>query len=221
MISKNRGFSHVSLAVVLSLTLIATLVLTACQPEPEVVTEQVVATEIVEAEKIVDPTACNLEAPDSPVTINLIGWPFAATEFYADEVEKCEEVENIEINIQQLDFTAVIEAINLALSTGDPSPYDIVHATNPEIASWGPQGWLLPLNDLIEKYSDEYDLGDIPQGAWDGATVDGQVMGVPIIGDSQIIAYRSDLFEQHDLAVPTTYDEIIAAFGPAAVRRAS
>jgi ABC-type glycerol-3-phosphate transport system substrate-binding protein len=196
---------------ILSLLVICAFVLGACgTPTTEVVEEPEAAPEEVE-EVEADPTACNLPAPDSAVEINLIGWPFAATEFYSDEVEKCEEVENISVNSQQLDFTAVVEQVNLALSTGDPSPYDIIHGTGTEFSTWGPEGWLMPLDDLMSKYSDEYDLADIPEGAFSGATYDGKVYGIPLIGDSQVIAYRSDLLEEAGLSVPTTYDEIIAA----------
>ena len=79
------------------------------------------------------------------------------------------------------------------------------------MAEFGAAGWLLPLNDLIDKYSEEYNLDDIPQSAWDGATIDGQILGVPVIGDSQVIAYRSDLFAEAGVEVPVTYNEIIAA----------
>ncbi len=156
----------------ISLLVIGAFVLGACAtPAAEVAEETEAPTEVVvEPEVEVDPEACNVAAPGSPVEINLIGWPFAATEFYADEVEKCEEVENITVNSQQLDFTAVVEQVNLALSTGDPSPYDIIHGTGTEFSTWGPGGWLLPLDDLIAKYSDQYDLADIPEGAFSGAT---------------------------------------------------
>jgi len=166
-----------------------------------------------EEEVAVDPAACNLEAPGEATTINYIGWPFEAMEFYTTELEKCAEIENIDVNVQLLDFTAVTEQVLLALSAGDDSPWDILHATNPEVATWGPDGLLMPLDDLIAKYSDEYDLDDIPQNAWQGAVIDGQTFGVPLVADSQVIAYRSDLFEEFGLAVPTTYDEIIAACG--------
>ncbi len=52
------------------------------------------------------------------------------------------------------------------------------------VGDWGGKGWLLPLNDLIEKYWDEYDLGDIPAVVWEGGTLDGNIYGVPIIGNT-------------------------------------
>ena len=197
----------------ISLLVIGAFVLGACATPAAEVTEEAEAPAEVEAEPEVevDPEACNLAAPSSPAEINLFGWPFAATEFFADEVEKCEEVENITVNSQQMEFTSVVEQVNLALSTGSPSPYDIIHGTGTEFSIWGPAGWLMPLDDLIAKYSDQYDLADIPEGAFSGAIYEGKVYGIPLIGDSQVIAYRSDLFEAAGLAVPTTYDEIIAA----------
>jgi len=170
------------------------------------------ATVATEAMVELDPAACNMDAPDSAVTINYLGWPFAATQFYAEELEKCEEVENISVNIEFLDYDSTMDQLRLVLSA-DSSPYDIIHVTNPEAAEFGFNGWLTPLNDLIDKYRDEYDLDDIPQSAWDGALIDGNYLGVPMIGDSQIISYRSDLFDEYGLAVPTTYDEIISACG--------
>ena len=158
-----------------------------------------------------DPTACNIDPPADPVTISYMGWGFAATEFYAAELAKCGDVENIDVDIQLPDFTTAVESVRLALAAGGDSPFDIIHVTNPEATEFGSAGWLLPLDDLIDKYRDEYNLDDIPQSAWDGAKIDGKLLGVPVIGDSQISAYRSDLFEEFGLAVPTTYDEIIAA----------
>lgn len=165
------------------------------------------------AAPVADPTACNIDPPPNPVTISYMGWGFAATEFYAAELAKCGDVENIDVDIQLPDFTTAVESVRLALAAGGDSPFDIIHVTNPEATEFGSAGWLLPLDDLIDKYRDEYDLDDIPQSAWDGAKIDGKLLGVPVIGDSQIIAYRSDLFADFGLAVPTTYDEIIAACG--------
>ncbi|MCH8983504.1 MAG: extracellular solute-binding protein [Acidobacteria bacterium] len=161
----------------------------------------------------VDPTACNIDPPAEPVTINLLGWGFAATEFYAAELAKCDDVENITTAIELPDYTTAVESVRLGLAAGGDSPWDIIHVTNPEATEFGSAGWLLPLDDLIDKYRDEYNLDDIPQSAWDGAKIDGKLLGVPVIGDSQIIAYRSDLFADLGLEVPVTYDEIIAACG--------
>jgi len=199
--------------ILLSLLVIFGLMLASCAaPEAEVTTESVVeeaAEEVAEAE--VDPTACNVAAPSEPITVNVYGWTFDIMDYYAEELEKCTEVENIDVEVQLLDSATVSENVRLALSTGGDSPYDIVHGANSQMIEWGSEGWIMPLNDLIDKYRDEYDLDDISDAAWAGSVVDGNIYGIPVVGNTLHLAYRSDLFEQYNLEVPTTYDEIIAA----------
>ena len=110
--------------------------------------------------------ACNIEAPAEPVELQLISWPFAITEFYAAEMEACSEVDNLTINVNLIDSTSLQEQVRLALSTGGDSPYDIVHGANGQVSEWGAPGWVMPLNDLVDKYRDQYNLDDIPQSAW-------------------------------------------------------
>ena len=196
------------LATLLALTLVAA----GCGDDDDI--SSTASEPAAEPEVVVDLAACNIDPPADAADITIIYWSFEATEFYADEIEKCDDVDNISISRETGDFTKIKGDVDLGLSTGGDAPFDIIHASNPELTEWGSAGWLFPLNDLIDKYRDQYDLDDIPQSAWDGATaIDGNIYGVPMIGDSQIIAYRSDLFEEIGLDVPVTYDEIIAACG--------
>lgn len=205
--------SRVSLMFIGALALLA--VLAACQPQ--VITEtvevikEVEVEKIVEVEVIVDPTECNLEAPADAAEINMIGWSFPITDYYAEELDKCGKIDNIDMNVQLLDSTSAQEQVNLALSAGGDSPYDIVHGANGQVADWGGPGWLLPLNDLVEKYWDEYNLADIPEKAWEGATFDGNIYGVPIVGNTLHFIYREDIFDELGIEVPETYDDVIAA----------
>ncbi|MCP4425698.1 MAG: extracellular solute-binding protein [Chloroflexi bacterium] len=177
----------------------------------EVVTEmqEVEVTRVVETEIIVDPTECNLEAPADEAEINMIGWSFPITDYYAEEVAKCDNVENLTVNTNLLASADAREQVNLALSSGGDSPYDIVHSANAGVAEWAGQGWMMPLNDLIDEYWDEYNLGDIPEKAWEGTTIDGQIYGVPIVGNTLHLIYRQDVFDELGLETPDTYDEVI------------
>ena len=154
--------------------------------------------------------ACNIDAPAEPATIEMISWPFAITEFYAAEMEACSEIDNLTINTNLLDSASLREQVALALSGGGDSPYDILHGANGQIADWGAAGWVMPLNELIEKYWDEYDLGDIPQGYWDSASYDGNIYGVPVVGNTLHLTYRMDIFDDMGWEVPDTYDELFA-----------
>ena len=158
-----------------------------------------------------DMDPCVLDAPDSEVTVDFLGWAFPITEFFAEELEKCNEVDNLTVHTQLLDSAGAQEQANLALSGGGDSPWAILHTTAGRMAELNEFDALLPLNDLVEKYREEYNLDDIPQTAWDTATMDGNIYGVPFMSNTMHLFYRTDLFEKHGLDVPTTYDEVMDA----------
>jgi len=62
----------------------------------------------------------------------------------------------------------------------------------------------------VDKYRDQYDLDDISETAWAGGTIDGTIYGIPAVGNTLHLAYRSDLFEEAGLEAPETYDDVIA-----------
>lgn len=191
--------------------------------EGEVVTEieevEVEVTRIVEvaAEEEMDEVDCDIvvEANEngSPVELNFIGWPFPLSDHFQAELSKCDGVENLDINKQILDNTSVFNQLNLTLAGGAESPYAIAQLSNARITGYVEGDYLMPLDDLIEKYSDQYDLDDIPAAAFDAATIDGKIYGIPWSNNTKHLVYRSDLFEQYGLEVPTTWDEIIDACG--------
>ncbi|MEM6281331.1 MAG: extracellular solute-binding protein [Chloroflexota bacterium] len=156
-----------------------------------------------------DAPACNLEAPAEDTELSMIGWSFPITDFYAEELELCNDVDNLTVLTQLLASNDAQEQVRLALSTGQDSPYDIVHGANAQVSDWGGQGWLLPLNDLIEQYSEEYNLDDIPATTWEGATLDGNIYGVPIVGNTLHFIYNSEVFTEFGVEVPDTYAEVI------------
>lgn len=158
-----------------------------------------------------DDIRCTVAAPAEATEINMIGWSFPITDFYAEELSACSSVENVTVNTQLLASTDAQEQVRLALSTGGDSPYDIVHLSNAQVGEWAGAGWLTPLNDLIDEYREAYNLDDIPQVAWDGVTIDGQIYGVPIVSNTLHLIYRTDVFEEFGIEVPETYADVIEA----------
>jgi len=127
--------------MLISILLVLGMILAACGPAPTPVTvvetvvvekegETIIQTvevektviETVEVEKtvevIVDPTECNLEPPAEAVEINMIGWSFPITDYYAEELEKCSKVENLTVNTSLLASADAQEQVRLALSAG-------------------------------------------------------------------------------------------------------
>jgi ABC-type glycerol-3-phosphate transport system substrate-binding protein len=157
------------------------------------------------------PGTCSVTAPAAATTVNVIGWTFPIMDFFASEMKQCNNVQNVKVDVKLLDSASAQQQVRTALAGGAKSPYAIVHGANDQVVVWSSQGWIRPIDDLVKKYWDKYDLGDIPQTAWDGATINGKIYGVPITANTLMLFYRPDLFDKYKIKVPTTYDEVIAA----------
>ena len=158
-----------------------------------------------------DEAACHIDAPAEAASINMIGWTYPIIDFYASELEACNAVDNLEVNTQLLDSGAAHDQLRLALGAGGASPYDIIMVTEGDVNSYVAEGWMMPLNDLIDKYEDAYNISDI-SGLGD-MTVDGNIYALPMEQNTRHMFYRPDLLEKHMIDVPETWDDVIAACG--------
>ena len=151
-----------------------------------------------------------ITVPAKATTVDMIGWRYPITEFYAGELEKSNSVKNLQVNVQLLDSGSAKEQMRLALSGGGTSPYEIVHADDALVIELASEGWLMPLNDLIDTYSAKYDLGDISDAMYELGSYEGNIYGIPIIANSMNYFYNMELFDKYGLEVPDTYDDVIA-----------
>ena len=158
-----------------------------------------------------DMATCNIDAPMESASVNMIGWTYPIIDLYASELEACNAVDNIEVNTQLLDSGSAHDQLRLALGTGGTSPYDIIMVTEGDINSYVAEGWMMPLNDLIDKYEEAYDISDI--SGLDDMTLDGNIYGLPMEQNTRHLFYRPDLLEKYMLAVPETWDDVIDACG--------
>lgn len=156
-----------------------------------------------------DESACNIPAPESSATVNMIGWTYPIIDFYAEELESCNAVDNLEVNTQLLDSGSAHDQMRLALGAGGEAPYGILMVTEDDVNSYVAEGWLYPLDELIAKYEDEYDISDI--AGLEDLSVDGVIYGIPMELNTRHLFYRPDLFEQYGLDVPETYADVVAA----------
>jgi multiple sugar transport system substrate-binding protein len=85
-------------------------------------------------------------------------------------------------------------------------------------------GWIHPLDDFLKNPKltdpawykfDDFFPGLIAANRWSGKTGggvgEGPLYAVPVLGETYILAYRKDLFDQHKIKVPTTLEEMAAA----------
>src|SRR5260221_6419181 len=87
-----------------------------------------------------------------------------------------------------------------------------------------PPNWILPLDDFLSnpKLTDPgwFKLDDfypalIAANRWNGKTGsgvgEGSLYSIPVLEESYILAYRKDIFDQYNIKVPTTLEEMVEA----------
>ncbi|MEM9132433.1 MAG: extracellular solute-binding protein [Actinomycetota bacterium] len=151
---------------------------------------------------------CAIPNPSETVEIDLIGWSFPIVDEYAEELEECEEG-NYSFNVQFLDSQEARDQATLDLSTGDPS-FEIVQGSNSFIIELANQGYLRPLNDLIDKYSADYELDQIDQAFFDLGAIDGDVYAVPMVSNTMHVFYNAAVLDELGLDVPATFSDAVA-----------
>ncbi len=151
---------------------------------------------------------CPIPNPDSEVQIDMMGWEFPIVSQYAAELEECAEG-NYSFNVQFLDSQEARNQVTLDVATGEPN-FEIIQGSNSFIIELANKDALLPLNDLIDKYRDEYNLDEIDPAFFELGSIDGNIYAVPMVSNSMHVFYNEPVLNQLGLAVPTTFDEALA-----------
>jgi ABC-type glycerol-3-phosphate transport system substrate-binding protein len=161
------------------------------------------------AVNLTPPGACTLKTPPAQqASIAYLSNKFSVLEYYANALDQCGKnpANNVKIQTDWLPSNERLQKANLVLSSGDTA-YEIIHATTNNMVDFASAGWLLPLDDLIAKYKDQYKLGDIPEAVWAKMRVNGKIYGIPNSGNAQIFFYRKDIYEKYNLKPPKTWAE--------------
>lgn len=88
--------------------------------------------------------------------------------------------------------------------SANPSLYHIGGVANETIVPLINGGLIRPLDDLVAKYGQNLQPNQLIQ-------VDGKIMAVAMMVNTQHLMYREDILTELGIAVPTTYDEVLAA----------
>ena len=93
-----------------------------------------------------------------------------------------------------------------AFGAKGPSPFDAALVSMAAFANLYARRQLQPLTDLVQKYGPRYRLEERML-----VRVDGEVMAIAFMQNTQNLYYRADLFAKHKLAVPTDYAQMVQA----------
>jgi sorbitol/mannitol transport system substrate-binding protein len=84
--------------------------------------------------------------------------------------------------------------------------FDIVTIGIIEVKNWVNYEWIRSLDPLLERMDaeekQEYDLDDVLESVREGLSVDGKLYALPFYGETSMVYYRKDLFEEAGLTMP-------------------
>lgn len=134
--------------------------------------------------------------------VNVLSNFFQALEVLSAEMETCER-DGLVINNK---LTTEHKEEGSKAFAGASSPFDAAAVANSSITLLQAKGQLRPLNDLVDKYRDQYDIED-------GMLIrfGDDIMAVAFMVNAQHLFFRKDIFEANNIAVPTTWDELLTA----------
>jgi len=160
--------------------------------------------------EVVDDTA------DSGEKITLRFWDMVWGDAeYAAEAEKLaqrytEENPNVEIEYQSIPWQNRYETFSVAIASGEGP--DVSTGGGYQQHQFAASGDILPLNDIIDEWEAEGKLDDFPEGMVEFfQDSEGNQLGIPFNIDPRGILYRTDLFEEAGIEIPTTWDELYEA----------
>jgi multiple sugar transport system substrate-binding protein len=102
--------------------------------------------------------------------------------------------------------------VETAFASAGKSPFDAAVVSASVFSDLYARSQLYPLTDLVRKYGPRYGLEERML-----VRMDGEVMAIAFMQNTQNLFYRRDIFQRHGIAVPTTYAEMLQV---AAVLRA-
>ncbi|HEV7367545.1 extracellular solute-binding protein [Arenibaculum sp.] len=141
-------------------------------------------------------------------TVRFVGERYPALEFYAEKLRTA--MPDVNVTVDLMPNAQLKELQTITLSSGADT-IDIFLGNDLTIANFAANGWLEPLDPYIEKYREEFDLDDFASTAMASASYEGKVYGLPVLTNTQLFAYRQDLFEEKGIEPPTTFEEYEAA----------
>ncbi|EPC02066.1 sugar ABC transporter substrate-binding protein [Litchfieldella anticariensis FP35 = DSM 16096] len=104
---------------------------------------------------------------------------------------------NIKLDWVVLEENVLRQRLTTDIATGG-GQFDVMTIGTYEAPIWAERGWLAELNDLPE----EYQVDDLLKPVRDGLSQNGTLHALPFYGESSMMFYRQDLFDEAGIEVP-------------------
>ena len=120
-------------------------------------------------------------------------------------IPEFEEETGITVNITYLAELERRARSRLDASTG-AGQFDVYYIDEANVTEFASNSWILPIRD---HFPEEFDFSGFSPALVEMLSYDGVPYAAPMITEGDLMFYRTDLFEENGLEVPTTLDEYL------------
>lgn len=152
--------------------------------------------------------------PYAGTTIRFLAAQHPWTDTIKKDIPAFEEATGIKVNMEVIAENQLTQKLTVELTAGTGTVDVFAQRPLQEAKLFEKNGWYADLNTFIKdsaKTPAEYDIADFFDGPMAVETINGKLVGIPLVTEQQIIYYRKDLFEAKNIKVPTTMEELEAA----------
>lgn len=121
------------------------------------------------------------------------------------------ELTGIEVEFESLPEAQFRQRVQVEMTSGSEDLEVFMTNVQNEGATFAANDWYADLRAFAEDdaiTSEEYNFDDFSPGVLDGHSFGEVLGGIPIQLETQMLFYRTDIFEEHGVEVPQTMDEL-------------
>lgn len=156
------------------------------------------------------PSASSDPAPDTAslsgeiVVATWAGDPYESA--WKAKAAEFEEMTGVSVVIDAVPWENLREKSVLELASGTGA-YDVVYVHPSWFVEFAQNGYLMP----VSEYASAEETGAYVANLLEDYVLNGTLYGLPDFIGSQVLAYRTDIFEEHGLKAPESWSDILAA----------
>jgi multiple sugar transport system substrate-binding protein len=191
---------HRTLALGLTLAVVAGIALTGCAGRTQETKSQDQATPAAAAKK-----------PFEGVTIRFLAAQHPWTDTIKKEIPAFEEKTGMKVNMEVYAEAQLTDKLTVELTAGTGTIDVFAQRPLQEAKLFEKNGWYADLNTFVndtKKTPADWDLKDFFPGTLQVETINNKLVGIPLVTEQEIVYYRKDLFKDKNIKVPTTLQEL-------------
>ncbi len=119
---------------------------------------------------------------------------------------------DVTFDVLKLPYNSQYEKVVIDMKSGTGS-YDLIMIDDPNAPQFQKAGWLASLDALLKSKGETLDPDFISAAVRLGRypySDSGTLYALPHVGNVEMFAYRTDLFQKYGLAKPATWDDVLA-----------